>query len=82
MATHTSGSLKVYLDGTQIASNSNTVNRTLNTCAFLIGAELDSGNVLGNYFDGKISNVRMYSKTLSAAEVTQNFNALRARYGV
>ena len=82
VATHTSGSLKVYLDGTQIASNSNTVNRTLNTCAFLIGAELDGTNSLGNYFDGKISNVRMYSKTLSAAEVTQNFNALKGRYGV
>ena len=82
VATHTSGSLKVYLDGTQIASNSNTVNQTLNTCAFLIGAELDTGSSFGNYFDGKISNVRMHSKTLSAAEVTQNFNALRARYGV
>lgn len=82
VATHTSGSLKVYLDGTQIASNSNTVNQSLDGCAFLIGAELDSGNSLGNYFDGKISNVRMYSKTLSAAEVTQNFNALKGRYGI
>ena len=82
VATHTSGSLKVYLDGTQIASNSNTVNRTLNTCAFFIGAELDGTSSLGNYFDGKISNVRMYSKTLSAAEVTQNFNAHRGRFGL
>ena len=82
VATHTSGSLKVYLDGTQIASNSNTVNQSLDDCAFLIGAELDSGNSLGNYFDGKISNVRMYSKTLTAEEVKQNFNALRGRYGI
>ena len=82
VATHTSGSLKVYLDGTQIASNSNTVNRTLNTCAFFIGAELDGTTSLGNYFDGKISNVKMYNKTLTAAEVKQNFNALRGRYGI
>ena len=82
VATHTSGSLKVYLDGTQIASNSNTVNQSLNTCAFLIGAELDSTNSLGNYFDGKISNVKMYNKTLTAEEVKQNFNALRGRYGI
>ena len=81
-ATHTSGSLKVYLDGTQIASDSNTVNRSLSDCAFLIGAELDSGSSFGNYFDGKISNVKMYNKELTASEVTQNFNSLRGRYGI
>ena len=82
VATHTSGSLKVYLDGTQIASNSNTVNQTLNTCAFLIGAELDGTNTLGNYFDGKISNVKMYNKTLTVSEIQQNFNAYRGRYEI
>ena len=38
--------------------------------------------LLGNYFDGKISNVKMYNKTLTASEVAQNFNALRGRYGI
>jgi len=79
-ATHTTGGLKVYLDGTQIASNASTVSRSLYLCAFLIGAELDGTNVLGNYFDGKISNVKMYNKGLTAAEVEQNYNALKGRY--
>ena len=34
------------------------------------------------HFDGKISNVSIYNKALTAAEVTQNFNALRGRYGI
>ena len=36
-----------------------------------------------NYFDGKISNVKLYKgKALTAEEVAQNFNALRGRYGI
>jgi hypothetical protein len=34
------------------------------------------------YFVGNISNVQLYTRALSAAEVRQNFNALRGRYGV
>lgn len=33
-------------------------------------------------FQGSISNVNIYNRALSAAEVTQNFNALRGRYGI
>ena len=37
----------------------------------------------GNFFNGKISNVKIYKgKGLTATEVLQNFNALRGRYGV
>jgi hypothetical protein len=34
-----------------------------------------------SYF-GKISVTRMYSRALNAAEVYQNYNALRGRYGL
>jgi len=33
-------------------------------------------------FDGNIAHVTIYNRALSAAEVTQNFNALRGRYGI
>jgi hypothetical protein len=36
----------------------------------------------GQYFSGSVGNVKMYSNVLTAAEVAQNFNALRGRYGV
>ena len=33
-------------------------------------------------FDGKISSVRYYNRSLSAAEIQRNFNALRGRFGI
>jgi hypothetical protein len=33
-------------------------------------------------FSGKIASVSIYNHTLSATEVSQNFNALRGRYGI
>ena len=35
-----------------------------------------------NYFNGKIANMSMYNKTLSAAEVSENYNAHKSRFGL
>jgi hypothetical protein len=35
-----------------------------------------------NRFAGRIGTIRLYNRALSAAEVLQNFNALRGRYGI
>jgi hypothetical protein len=52
-------------------------------------AELTLGNLQrGIYgpndenFDGNISNAQIYNRALSANEVSQNFNATRARFGI
>lgn len=45
-----------------------------------IGA-IDSAFMAG-YYDGRISNVKIYNRALTAAEIQQNFNALRGRYGI
>jgi hypothetical protein len=34
------------------------------------------------YYAGKIASVKLYNRALSSAEITQNFNALRGRYGL
>lgn len=34
------------------------------------------------YWDGKISNVTVYNKTLTPIEIQQNFNAYKSRYGL
>jgi hypothetical protein len=34
------------------------------------------------YFSGKMSVVRVYNRVLTAAEISQNFNAMRGRYGI
>ena len=40
------------------------------------------GNVSDYMWNGSISGFSVYNRALSAAEVQQNFNALRGRYGV
>jgi hypothetical protein len=34
------------------------------------------------YFTGRISNVQLYNRVLTAAEIQQNFNANRSRFGI
>ena len=64
----------------QILSNflSNSYNPG-NPSEILIGAENTGG---GNVWDGSISNTTYYQRALTAAEVTQNFNAQRNRFGI
>lgn len=37
---------------------------------------------LTNYYEGLTSNVQVYNRALSEAEIQQNFEALRGRYGI
>jgi len=46
---------------------------------FIIGKH---PTVSANYINGNISNIQMYNRALSAAEVQQNFNATRNRFGI
>jgi len=43
---------------------------------------LGSAGVYGAYFNGRLSNLLMYNRALSASEVLQNFNATRGRFGI
>lgn len=73
----------LYVDGVlnASASNSGTWSGTnvWNTMAALVG---NNPNNVYYYFNGQISVARIYNKALTAAEVKQNFTALRGRYGV
>ena len=73
-ATYDGSSVKLYLNGTQIHSVSGAYTRTLSTCSFCIGAELDIiggvTNYPGNYFDGYISNVRVVKDVLYTTSFT------------
>jgi hypothetical protein len=40
------------------------------------------GSNFGRYFQGNIFAYKLYTRALSATEVSQNFNALRSRYGI
>ena len=42
----------------------------------------DVANSATNFFDGDIAQVRIYNKALNVAEISQNYNAHKARYGL
>jgi hypothetical protein len=72
--------VKLYKNATEIHSHSDSSN--IRGGVGRIGRGLDDGNNYGNIF-GRISNVQIYKgKGLTAAEVAQNFNALRGRFGI
>jgi hypothetical protein len=82
VGTYTSGSRKLYINGSLVASDSATGTIPSNSGGMSVGAYGGFDGPYGYYLDGKISIVRVYNRVLTAAEVTQNFNALKGRYGV
>ena len=74
----TNNSFYTYIDGVEKAkwvSNNTSGGIKSTTNDFRIGG----GNP---YLDGRISNLLVYTKALTAAEVQQNYNALKGRYGL
>jgi hypothetical protein len=79
--------MKLYVNGVQDASNSNTFAFALSGTdrgpRYYGRSDTSSFGSAANYFNGTIDNIKMYSgKALTNAEVQQNFNALRGRYGL
>ena len=70
------GSRIVYKNGVNIHSNTGGLGGTAT-------AEFSVGCINQNHFiTGNISHVSLYSRALSTAEVLNNFNTLRIRYGI
>jgi hypothetical protein len=68
---------QLYVDNVLI--NEDTTNTNLyneDMVKFMIGGS----NTAPDYFDGEIGHVAYYSRALSVAEITKNYNALRDRY--
>lgn len=76
--------LKIYINGVlQTVSFTYTVpasTSNLNFSSAGIGAYSTGGFV--NFLNGNISITRLYSNSLSQSNVTQNFNAIKTRYGL
>ena len=76
--TYTSSSLLGYLNGALNWSVSSPI-------ALVHGGNIRLGDGIGGaqvHLQANLSSFMMYNRVLSAAEVSQNFNALRGRYGV
>ena len=72
---------KLYKDGVYINQATGTVGNGLNDWPLTLGYDAQGGTNI-NFFDGDIARVELYQKVLSDAEVKQNFNALRGRFGI
>ena len=70
------GSRRVYKNGIEIHYNTGGLGGTAT-------AEFSVGCINQNHFiTGNIAQVSIYNRALSAAEIQQNFNALRGRFGI
>jgi len=67
--------VKVYLDGSLNGSNANTTDQN-SYSNIKIGTGQDGAH------DGNIYATKIYNKTLSSTEITQNYNALKGRFGL
>ena len=76
-----SSTLKIYVNGSLLSGA--TVNPTSavndNATNVSIGCRFDGNTSLWN---GRISKVAIYTRTLSATEVLQNYNATKSRFGL
>jgi hypothetical protein len=68
----------IYLNGDLSATRGSGFSYT-GTGNFIIGRQ---GELTSEYFSGRIPQMSIYNRALTSAEITQNFNALRGRYGV
>lgn len=67
-----------YLNGASVGTVTGITAPTSGTNAAIIGN--NTGNT--NYFDGKIDNLRIYSRALKDSEISQIYNATKSRYGL
>ena len=72
--------LTLYINGTQVAQNAS-VTQSYITGTERIGAHY-SGGAPVSFWDGNIAVVRVYDEALTAAQVSQNYDAQRSRFGL
>ncbi len=68
----------VYIDGTLEGTATADIGPSTVTNALVIGR---LNKAADQWFSGSIAQVHIYDRALSATEVTQNYNAVKARYG-
>ena len=83
--TQGSGSIKTYKNGSLVTSVTGVTGTIASGGTLVLGQEQDAvgGSFdAGQAFSGNLGVMRFYNRELTATEITENFNATRARYGV
>ena len=76
--TYDGNKIYVYRNGVLEGQSGAGVTFTVNTSNLYIG----SNNSTNYYLDGNMANLKIYNKALTAAEVSQNYNAYKSRFGL
>ena len=69
----------LYQNGTSVDTSNTTGSITVSGSGSAIIGALSTTS---RFYDGKISQTLLYNKALTAAEVQQNYNSLKERYGL
>jgi hypothetical protein len=70
----------LYVNGVSVATASQTVATSINLNTARIG-NVD-GDRAAEYLIGNVASLKLYNRALTAAEIQQNFNALRGRFSI
>jgi hypothetical protein len=76
--TYNAGDLRAYLNGS-LGANSTVSSPIL---SYAGDTYIGKDDFLARYLDGNVGAVRLYNRALSAAEITQNYNAQKSRFGL
>ena len=71
--------LKVYVNGVEGGTTATVT--TANTSSFPLRLGQFYDTTTGNW-DGQIASTQIYNKALTAAQIKQNFNQQRSRFGI
>lgn len=80
--TFTSGSQVCYINTAVAGTGTTTGTVATNAGGMSIGAYGGYSGTHSYYYNGDLAIAAVYNRVLSAAEVTQNFNAIRGRFGL
>jgi hypothetical protein len=80
VGTYNNNTVSVYKDGQLFDSITHTAGGQLKTT--IDSTTIGRSPGTSEYLNGKLSQVQIYSRALSAAEVSQNYNATKGRFGL
>jgi hypothetical protein len=74
--------MKIYTNGVETATGTWPGTQVNYNNPFMIGDGNNGANGTWYPFLGRISNVKIYSKTLTVNQILQNYNSTKGRYGL
>ncbi len=77
-----SKTMALYVNGTIVGSNSHSFTSVKDTTRPLSFGSFDGGATFGQWVNGRMGIVRYYNSALSGAQILQNYNADKSKYGL